>query len=270
MLNFGCLPDPKDARDYKAAVKLAERPIALAAMPTFVDFRVKGFCPPIRDQENLGSCVAFACLYMREFILRKQILTLVAQENIPHLSPLYLYYKCREWMQANGFGSIDQDGGTWVRLGMDRLANVGCLTEAEWPYVCTDFALTPPDDHGGRFKLHTYWRAESLDDIKQALAQEFGVVLAVNVYDNMAGPLGAVPIPGGGWLMPVSGSQLVGLHGLFLAGYQDDPQNPKAAGGGWLLVANQWNTTWGLGGFAWMPYQYILDGLWSDAWVGVA
>ena len=24
-MNFGCLPDPTDARDYKAAVKLAEK-----------------------------------------------------------------------------------------------------------------------------------------------------------------------------------------------------------------------------------------------------
>lgn len=24
-MNLGCLPDPKDARDYRAAVKLAER-----------------------------------------------------------------------------------------------------------------------------------------------------------------------------------------------------------------------------------------------------
>lgn len=43
MPNFGCLPDPKDERDYKAKVKLAERAIALEAMPNSVDFRVKAF-----------------------------------------------------------------------------------------------------------------------------------------------------------------------------------------------------------------------------------
>ena len=269
MIKLGCRPDIPDGRDYNARVKLAERVVALADMPTYVDFRA-GLCPPIRSQGGLGACVAFACTNMREFILRKQIQALQGYEaaKVNHLSPLDLYYRAR---QAMGPDYINQDSGTYVRLGMDMLRNGGCLTEEKWPYVVADFAKAPPADHADRFKLFTYWRIplvpDSLDLIKQALAQEYGVVLAVMVFSNVMGALGPVPTEWE-WPMPDPNKDvLVGWHALFLCGYWEEPGNPS---NGWVLVHNSWGDNWAMDGHAWIPYQYITNGLWSDAWVGVA
>ena len=269
MSMLGCLPDTPDGRDYNARVKLAERTIALPDMPNYVDFR--HFCPPVRSQGNLGACVAFACTNMREFILRKQIEALQGYEGakIKHLSPLDLYYRAR---QAMGPEFVNQDSGTYVRLGMDMLRNGGCLTEEKWPYVVADFTKTPPPDHADRFKLFTYWRiplaVDSLDLIKQALAQEYGVVLAVMVFSNVLGPLGPVPFEWE-WPMPDPNKDvLVGWHAIFLCGYWEAPEDPNY---GYVLVHNSWGEDWGKrDGHAWMPYAYIRNGLWSDAWVGVA
>jgi C1A family cysteine protease len=268
---LGCLKDPPDGRDYNARVKLAERAVALEDMPTYVDLR--DLCPSIRSQGGLGACVAFACTAMREFILGKQIQALQGYEEageakVKHLSPLDLYYRAR---QAMGPEYLNQDSGTYVRLGMDMLRAGGCLTEERWPYVVADFAKAPPADHADRFKLFTYWRiplgTDSLDLIKQALAQEYGVVLAVMVFSNVMGPLGPIPLEWE-WPMPDPNKDvLVGWHALFLDGYWEAPGNPSY---GWFLVHNSWGENWVMDGHAWMPYQYIAKGYWSDAWVGVA
>lgn len=266
---LGCLKDLPDGRDYNAMVKLAERQVALADMPTYVDLR--DLCPPIRSQGGLGACVAFACTNMREFILRKQIQALEGYEaaKVKHLSPLDLYYRAR---QAMGPEYINQDSGTYVRLGMDMLRNGGCLTEEKWPYVVADFTKVPPADHADRFKLFTYWRipfaVDSIDLIKQALAQEYGVVLAVMVFDNVMGNLGPVPFEWE-WPMPVPGvNVLIGWHAIFLCGYWEEPGNSN---NGYVLVHNSWGKDWGMrDGHAWMSYNYIKYGYWSDAWIGCA
>jgi C1A family cysteine protease len=269
---LGCLPDPVDGRDYNARVKLAERAVAASALPQYQDYRTMGLCPEVRDQDGLGSCVAFACTAMREFILRKQMSELDWQyinQSIRHLSPLDLYYRAR---QAMGPDFTNQDSGTYVRLGMDMLRVGGCLTEEKWPYVVADFAKAPPVDHADRFRLFNYWRIpqgiDAIELMKQALAQEYGIVLAVMVFDNVMNMLGPVNI---GWEWPLpepGGSQLVGWHAIFICGYWQDPTDPSRL---WFLVHNSWGQPWGMGdGHVWMPARYIELSYWSDCWVGVA
>ncbi len=38
-MNLGCLPDPKDARDYKGGCEAGRESYSVAAMPKWMDFR---------------------------------------------------------------------------------------------------------------------------------------------------------------------------------------------------------------------------------------
>lgn len=258
---LGCLKDPPDARDYKAPVMLAP---ALEPLPPYVEMRQ--FAPKVRNQGSLGSCVAFACASLREFIFTKQVETLAGDVELPHLSPLYLYYKAR---QEAGL-PVDKDTGTYIRAGVAAMAKQGVSPEAQWPYKIEKFSQAPTEyaeAKAHRFKIYTYHRVEGLAEMKLALAQEFGLVMALKVFDNVHGGLMPIQLKDGKWPMPLSGSRLVGWHALFFCGYQEDSTAP---GGGWLIGQNSWGDWWGLKGFFFLPYQYIAEGHSDDCWCCIA
>lgn len=59
--------------------------------------------------------------------------------------------------------------------------------------------------------------------------------------------------------MPAKGEDMVGGHCVALVGYDDER---KA-----FLVRNSWGTGWGLNGYFWMPYEYVLNtNLCADFW----
>ncbi len=60
---------------------------------------------------------------------------------------------------------------------------------------------------------------------------------------------GIVPMPGGN-------EKSLGGHAVLAVGYDDTKQM--------FLVRNSWGNGWGIGGYFWMPYQYLDDRKLSD------
>jgi len=56
-----------------------------------------------------------------------------------------------------------------------------------------------------------------------------------------------------------------GGHAILAVGYDDKHKNKNAKPGA-LLIRNSWGTSWGDGGYGWLPYEYALKGLASDFW----
>ena len=98
---------------------------------------------------------------------------------------------------------------------------------------------------------------QSLDDIKQCLAQGYPVAFGITVYDSFmsdeVAETGYVPMP------DVTTETVQGGHAIMAVGY-DDSKNA-------LLMRNSWGTSWGLAGYFYLPYDYATNpNLADDFW----
>jgi C1A family cysteine protease len=268
--SYGYKPSKPDARDYVYSV-LAPQAVAL---PASVDLRSQ--CSPVRDQGQLGSCTGFAiAVGMREFL---QGATPTPTPNpgcsplqwlqkffaprfklalaLTPLSPLFLYYEERVLE-----GTVGEDAGAEPRDGFKVLNQMGCASEAAWPYIISQFTVAPSAaamQSAGDFKISAYQRLTDLTGMKTCLAGSNGFVVGFYVYESFEsiGSDGKMP-------MPASGEQVLGGHAVFVAGYSDDASWP---GGGYLIVKNSWGTSWGNNGYFYMPYAFVTPDQVPDAW----
>jgi C1A family cysteine protease len=103
-----------------------------------------------------------------------------------------------------------------------------------------------------------------LDRIKTNLTAGLPSMFGFTVYDSIYdAETGKIPYP-------CSGEKVAGGHAVVAVGYDDSVviENPKCGktSKGALLIRNSWGTSWGDGGYGWMPYDYVLKGLAADWW----
>lgn len=97
---------------------------------------------------------------------------------------------------------------------------------------------------------------QNLADMKGCLASGYPFVFGFTVYPSFESDevarSGIVPIPG-------ASEQTLGGHAVLAVGY-DDTKNM-------FIVRNSWGSGWGLAGYFYMPYAYLLDNnLANDFW----
>jgi C1A family cysteine protease len=254
---YGWTPDLPDARDHLYA---APRP-TLEALPPSADLR--GQCPPVYDQEQIGSCTANAIGGAFEFETMKQGLA----DFMP--SRLFIYYNERAME-----GNTGTDSGAQIRDGVKSVATLGVCPETEWPYDGTASdpvtGAFPPGDPAAEKPTDTCYkdalnnRATSysrvnrdLDQMKACLAAGYPFVFGFTVYESFEGAdvarTGVVPMP------DTQNEKVIGGHAVLAVGYDDAAQT--------FLVRNSWGTGWGQAGYCTMPYAYFTTrGLSSDFW----
>jgi hypothetical protein len=235
-------PDPSEA---------PARSPGRGPLPTLVS--LIDLLPPVRDQKDRGTCVAFSCAAVRELLLGPDAST------ASDLSEQYLYWACKE--KDNWPGE-----GTWIKVGMEVLQAQGVCPEPVWPYNPNKLADNEgqgPAPDGTQEAAADYritqgelLQARWVDSMKQTLAAGKPVAFAVPVYRYWL----TEPVRSTGDLrMPLSNEQSIGGHAMAMVGYQDDPGVP---GGGYFMIRNSWGETWArdceLGaGYARLPYEFI-------------
>ena len=241
---YGWTRDLPDARDLIYSAPLLRFPQGL---PPSVDLRSE--CPPIYDQGQLGSCTANAIAGAIEFDQQKQ----ATQEFTP--SRLFIYYNERAIE-----GTVDQDAGAQIRDGIKSVATIGAPPEDDWPYDISEFAQQPPQKAFDDAKLDlvtTYSRVpQILAQMQGCLASGYPFVFGFTVYNSFesdtVAQTGMVPMPG-------SGESVLGGHAVVAVGYDDSNRT--------FTVRNSWGTGWGVNGYCFMPYEYLLtQNLASDFW----
>jgi hypothetical protein len=201
------------------------------------------FAPPVGNQGQQGSCVAWSSAYGARSILE------AARTNQRQtvFSPSFLY---------NQIG-LDGCQGSYINRAMEYMTKQGSVTYQQFPYDENDCSRVPDRSliqEAGKYKMRGYNRLSAGDRndaiditaIKQNLAQGAPVVIGMMVgqsfMQNMLGKDVWIPEPSDRNMMGFGG------HAMCVVGYD----NKKY--GGAFLIMNSWGPEWGTNGFAWVRY----------------
>lgn len=240
---YGFRADAPDQRDKFYAPSAAE----ILNLPAASDLRPH--CPPVMDQDAIGSCTAHGITGVLRYALMQS-----GQPDHP-CARLQLYFDERQVE-----GTTASDSGAEIRTGIKCAAKLGVAHEALWPYDIAKFKKRPTKKvyaDALKFEALDYRRVQiDASHVKAAIAAKFPVVIGLNVFEAFEGDevarTGIVPMPG-----PKDAP--AGGHCMYIVGYGQKP--------GYFTVRNSWGS-WGDGGDCYFPEQYIgSPDLGSDYWI---
>ncbi|MEM9905534.1 MAG: C1 family peptidase [Cyanobacteria bacterium P01_D01_bin.44] len=236
-------------------------------LPAVVDLSF--WCSPVVDQKMLNACSAHAAVGLMEYFVRKQL-----KKRVKSLSPLFLYKVTRNLMNQSG------DTGASIRETMKAMTLFGVPPMEYWPYSLDKFDTEPTPfcySFAQNFQALKYFRIDYANMPRELLLFQiqalisagfpciFGLTLYSSAYKEKNIQKGFITCP------DPKLDKRVGGHALMAVGYDDfkiisNKDGADSASPGALLVRNSWGSEWGQGGYGWLPYDYILNGLTSDWW----
>jgi C1A family cysteine protease len=241
---MGWIPDLPDHRDF--TFSMVHKPVEKEVIKLSPSIDLRSMCSKIEDQENLGSCTANALVGALEFLEIKDKIA-----KFEDLSRLFVYYNERVIEH-----SVNYDSGAMLRDGIKTLSKQGVCSEELWKYNLSKFKTKPKPNcytDALNHKILSYFRINTLDEMRLCLADGFPFVFGFSVYDSFesdeVAKTGIVP-------MPTKDEQLLGGHAVCAVGYNDLTQQ--------FLVRNSWGTKWGVDGYFYIPYRYLVDRNLSD------
>jgi hypothetical protein len=207
--------------------------------------------PPVGDQGQQGSCVAWAIGYYYKTYQEWQDYgwSIIDPNHI--FSPAFIY------------NHIDGgwDGGAFFSDALKLLTDNGCATIAEFPYNQSDYTSLPSESV---YRDAIKYRSDSayyiqtndmagIEQVKQFLANGNIAVLGINIYGNFDN----IKNYNNTYCVKDKTGNNRGGHALTLVGYDDN--KVTADGNGAFRLVNQWGTSFGDNGFCWMSYQAVMD-----------
>ena len=241
---FNWRRDKPDSRDHIWNLQAVR-------IPTSIDLR--GYATPVENQGQLGSCTGNAIAEAIELVDRKN------NKNL-EISRLFIYYQERLLE-----GTINIDNGAYIRDGIKACYTWGAPVESLWPYNINKFKTRPSAQayaDAARRKVTGYKRCADFTAVKNALASGFPVIVGFDVYNSFynIGSNGIMSYPN------VNSEPYLGGHAVCIVGYNDNYGG--ITGNGRFICKNSWGSSWGNGGYFYMPYQVIQNtSMSSDFWV---
>ncbi|CAF2396943.1 unnamed protein product [Rotaria sp. Silwood2] len=224
-------------------------------LPSHVDLRQ--YMTPVEDQADMSTCAANAFAGACEYIIKRH-----TGEHVD-VSRLFIYYNGQMIDQRSL--DVTDDGASKQNtvLGMRKF---GICEESLWPYDEQLLNKEPPP--------HVYEAAShvtviplkiprNLVAMKTCLANEVPFLIGIRLLSSAT----AEAKKNQGYIsMPNPASAAVaktGTHAVLVVGYDDRTRH--------FIVRNSWGRDWGVHGYFYIPYEYLLekrlvnylDGIWA-------
>lgn len=211
------------------------------------------YLPPIGDQGQYGTCVAWASaynartyLYAKENNLSKSQLASASNQ----FSPKYIFYA------LNNRSSCD---GSYFEEVLDLIQKKGVATLQSMPYTdlgsCTGDPSSSQNTNAANYKIKSYREIDMTkpSNIKSYLDQGRVIVFGAQLGDEFM-----LADRSFDYLYQQTSFNYSGMHAnhaMVIAGY-DDYKGPN----GCFLVVNSWGTSWGNDGYIWVDQKYMCGG----------
>lgn len=200
---------------------------------------------PVEQQGQPNTCVAHAATSVVEAVL-----------GVSDLSRLFVYWNARSYT-----GTTTRDAGCTPRNAMKSISQYGVPPESAWPYDLTRLHVKPDaaaynDAQPIRTRIKAYQSVTTFAAMKSALSQGLPVMFSFSVPDTFVSVTKVTGVQ-----PPMSATtRWIGSHAMVACGFDDST--------GMVLVRNTFGTSWGQGGYCYMPYDWFqnLSGRVFDCW----
>ncbi len=213
------------------------------------------YMPPVGDQGNQGSCVAWATAYYYKTYQEWLEHGWSVADSEHQFSPAFMYN------QVNG----GVDNGMWWSDALKLLIDHGCCSIADFPYDdsnFTDWASETAYYNAILFRCQEghwvdIWYDHHITAVKQHIADGDNVVIGIWCWDNF------IYINNFDTVFCVADvyGTMWGGHGVCVVGYDDDKMTNDGPGA--FRIVNSWGTDWGNQGYFWMSYEAVKNALTS-------
>jgi hypothetical protein len=234
--------------------------MATQVLPSSADLTSQ--LPPVGDQGNQGSCVAWATGYYYKTFHEGKQRGWNLSDTTHQFSPSFLY-------NQRLYSKCQMDQGSTIGENMALVQGTGDVSLASFPYDDSDACSQPTASqlvaahdyraaNYGAFFIDDRNQAGSynnnLTPLKQGLADGNLVELAIPIYAEFYG-LDASNCTMG---LP-SDSYIYGSHAIALTGYDDSTQRFK--------LRNSWGSGFGCAGDAYLSYEFMSHYVWEAWWM---
>ncbi len=193
--------------------------------------------PPVENQGNEGSCVAFSLTYARSYEAFKRSGATSYSQSTNILSPEYLFNQTKTTTSCSGSALL---------TALNFLKSNGVCTWASMPYTWSGCSLMPTSTQtteAANFRILGYSQiyASDVTAIKTMLVNKRPMVCQIapdNEFLN-AGPS----------FIWKSFTTPMGTHAIAVVGY-DDSKNA-------FKIINSWGISWGDAGYGWIDYGLL-------------
>lgn len=226
----GCLKDPVDTSMIEKKKYVSSR----GELPSY--YSLENYAPKVRSQEDISSCVAWACAYTAFTIIKR-----IEKEDpmLEPFSPLNLYNRIITQNES------DCSEGSGIGQSLNLLKEDGCA-------FYSDYAESCGYENSRDYNEKLYgWGSVSITtySFKQALLRNNPIVIAMPCFINEEGWESSENLENGIWNGNHGYVDTENGHAMCIVGYDDEY---KA-----FRVMNSWGTDWGDNGFFWLRYEDI-------------
>jgi hypothetical protein len=213
-------------------------------------YSLKQYAPLPGDQEELGTCVAWAVAYAARTISESVAMNRMNQTETTQnaFSPVYVYRTIRPddpdcWKGTQIFTALDmmRDSGAVRMVAIERTVDFRRVNLTNYAdsktYPIAGYVTLFARDEEQKPALITRM-------IKKSLTEGKPVIVGMNIPDSF---LEAKDI----WEPWENPEYFYGGHAMCVVGYDDDR--------GAFELMNSWGRKWGNGGFMWIPYRTFAD-----------